>query len=116
VKLTFCLHFSFHRSPYFGTAYFDTPIMPIFIHRVFSYCPSKPRSPLMRLLFGLLGLCLLLMLLVFGVFIGTGMLLFAAARRLLASRKPSAVSAQAGDVIDAEFHIVDKKQASINAQ
>ena len=56
------------------------------------------------------------MLLVFGVFIGTGMLLFAAARRLLASRKPSAVSAQAGDVIDAEFHIVDKKQASINAQ
>ena len=90
--------------------------MPIFIHRVFSYCPSKPRSPLMRLLFGLLGLALLAFLLVFGVFIGAAMLLFAATRRLLASRKPASVANQPSDVIDAEFHVVDKKPASINAQ
>lgn len=90
--------------------------MPIFIHRVFSYCPSKPRSPLMRLLFGLLGLALLVFLLVFGIFIGAAMLLFAATRRLLASRKPAAVANQDDGVIDAEFHVVDKKPASINAQ
>ena len=91
------------------------PIMPIFMHRVFSYCPSKPRSPLMRLLFGLLGLTLLVFLLAFGIFIGAAMLMFAAARRLLTSRRPSMVAKQPGDAIDAEFHVVDKSQASIKA-
>ena len=89
------------------------------MHRVFSYCPSKPRSSLMRLLFGMLGLLLLAFLLVFGVFIGVAMLLFAAARRLLRSRRPAAVvnqASQSSDVIDAEFHVVNKKTASISAQ
>lgn len=90
--------------------------MPIFMHRVFSYCPSKPRSTLMRLLFGLLGLLLLAFLLVFGIFIGVAMLLFAAARRLLASRKSATVTNQADDVLDAEYRVVDKKPVSINAQ
>ena len=92
------------------------PTMPIFMHRVFSYCPSKPRSTLMRLLFGLLGLLLLVLLLVFGIFIGAAMLLFAAARRLLASRKPAAVANQINDALDGEFHVVDKKPVSINVQ
>jgi hypothetical protein len=90
--------------------------MPIFMHRVFSYCPSKPRSPLMRLLFGLLGLLLLAFLLVFGIFIGAAMLLFAASRRLLASRKRSSADAQPDNVLDAEYRVVEKKHASINAQ
>jgi membrane protein implicated in regulation of membrane protease activity len=91
-------------------------IMPIFMHRVFSYCPGKPRSPLMRLLFGLIGLLLLATLLAFGVFIGVAMLLFAAARRLLAARRPAPIKSQNDDVIDAEFHVVDKQQATIKAQ
>ena len=70
----------------------------------------------MRLLFGLLGLALLAFLLVFGIFIGTAMLMFAAARRLLASRRPSAVTHQADDVLNAEYHVVDKKQTSISAR
>ena len=86
------------------------------MHRVFSYCPSKPRSPLMRLLFGLLGLLLLAFLLVFGIFIGAAMLLFAAGRRLLASRKPATVTSQANDVIDAEYRVVSKNPISINAK
>ena len=90
-------------------------IMPIFMHRVFSYCPSKPRSPLMRLLFGLLGLTVLVFLLVFGIFIGAAMLTFAAVRRLLSSRRPAAVTDQPGDVIDAEYRVVEKSQASIKA-
>jgi len=70
----------------------------------------------MRLLFGLLGLLLLAFLLVFGVFIGAAMLLFAAGCRLLASRKSSVAVNQANDVIDAEFHVVNKNPASINAK
>jgi hypothetical protein len=89
-------------------------IMPIFMHRVFSYCPGKPRSPLMRLFFGLLGLLLLAFLLVFGIFIGAAMLLFTAARRLLASRNNAASAKQADNVIDAEYRVVDKNPASIS--
>ena len=70
----------------------------------------------MRLLFGLIGLTLLLFLLVFGIFIGAAMLLFAATRRLLASRRPTPVANQAGDAIDAGFRVVNKQPTSINAQ
>ncbi len=70
----------------------------------------------MRLLFGLLGLLLLAFLLVFGIFIGAAMLLFAAGRRLLASRKPATVAHQGNDVIDAEFHVVSKNPISINVK
>jgi len=90
--------------------------MPIFMHRVFSYCPSKPRSPLMRLLFGMLGLLLLAFLLVFGIFIGAAMLLFAAARRLLRSRTSASATSQPSDVIDAEYQVIEKKPSSLNAQ
>ncbi len=38
--------------------------MPFTFHRLFSYCPSKPRSPLVRVLVGLLGLALLVLLVV----------------------------------------------------
>ena len=34
--------------------------MTFFFHRMFSYCPSKPRNPLLKVLVGLLGLALLL--------------------------------------------------------
>lgn len=76
--------------------------MTVFFRRMFSYCPSKPRNPLLRALVGLLGLALLLVLVVFGLAIGLGMLLFSAARRLLrAAREPSRpVDA---DVIEGEF-------------
>jgi uncharacterized protein (DUF58 family) len=86
------------------------------MHRVFSYSPSKPRSTLMRLLFGLMGLLLLVFLLVFGVFIGAAMLLFAATRRLLAARRPAPIAAKADNVIDAEFHVINKAQPSLKAQ
>jgi uncharacterized protein (DUF58 family) len=70
----------------------------------------------MRLLFGLMGLLLLAFLLVFGIFIGAAMLLFAAGRRLLASRKPSVAVNQANDVIDGQFHVVNKNPVSISAK
>lgn len=76
--------------------------MSFFFHRVFSYCPSKPRHPLLRVLVGLLGLALLLVLVAFGVVIGLGMLLFAGARRLFGSSPRPAPKAPA-DVIEGEY-------------
>ncbi|TNJ33750.1 hypothetical protein [Arenimonas terrae] len=85
--------------------------MPFRFQRLFSYCPSKPRSPLLRVLVGLLGLCLLVLLVVFGLVIGLGMLLFAAARRLLRPGRP-APRAQEG-VIEGEYTLVDKTDARL---
>lgn len=74
--------------------------------RLFSYCPSKPRSPLLRVLVGLLGLMLLVLLVVFGLVIGLGMLLFAAVRRLL--RSPARPARAQEGVIEGEYTLVDK--------
>ena len=87
--------------------------MPIFVHRLFSFTPSKPRHPLLRIAFGLLGLVLLALLVVFGLFIGLGMLLFAAARRML-RRAPVAAPARVEGAIDGEFSVIDKNQASLS--
>jgi hypothetical protein len=89
--------------------------MSFFVHRIFSFTPSKPRHPLLRLLFGLFGLVLLALLVVFGLFIGIGMLLFAAVRRML---RGGPVAAGAGrveaGVIDGEFAVVEKNRASLS--
>lgn len=84
--------------------------MTIFMHRVFAFRPHKPRNPLLRLGLGLLGLVLLALLVVFGLFIGLGMLLFAAVRRL---RAPRAANPAAEDTIDAEYTVVAKPQLSL---
>ena len=84
--------------------------MPIFVHRFFTYTPSKPRHPLLRLVLGLLGLVLLAGLVVVGLFVGLGMLMFAAARRML--RKPEvAAVARDSSVIDGQYSVIDKGHA-----
>lgn len=88
--------------------------MPIFVHRFLSFTPSKPRHPLLRLALGLLGLVLLALLVVFGLFIGLGMLLFAAARRLLRRQPAAAQSAKIEGVIDGEFSVIEKNHASLS--
>ena len=80
--------------------------MIFLFQRFFSYCPSKPRSPLLRVLVGLLGLALLVLLVAFGLVIGLGMLLFAAVRRLL--RPAAAPSRTSEGVIEGEFVHVQK--------
>lgn len=88
--------------------------MPIFVHRIFTYSPSKPRHPLLRLVLGLLGVCVLALLVVVGLFVGAGMLLFAALRRML--RAPAAEQARHDSVIDGEYSVVDKRPAAITLQ
>lgn len=88
--------------------------MSIFVHRFFSFTPSKPRHPLLRLVFGLFGLALLALLVVFGLFIGIGMLLFAAVRRMLRGGPVAAEAGCAEGVIDGEFAVVEKNRASLS--
>ena len=84
--------------------------MPVFIHRVFTYSPSKPRDPLMRLLVGLLGMVLMLVLVVVGLFVGLGMLVFAAVRRLFRTSPRQAATSEA---LDGEYTVVEKRSASL---
>ncbi len=80
--------------------------MQFFVHRLFSFRPCKPRSPLLKLACGLMGLVVLMLLVVFGLFIGLGMLLFAAARRL--SRPRPVIAAADPNALDGEYTVVSK--------
>ncbi|CAN5116630.1 hypothetical protein BH11PSE14_BH11PSE14_11000 [soil metagenome] len=87
--------------------------MPLFVHRIFHYAPSKPRHPLLRVLIGLLGLVLLAGLVVVGLFVGLGMLLFAAARRMLSAPAPIAHVATGERVIDGEYAVIQKPRTQL---
>jgi hypothetical protein len=86
--------------------------MPFFVHRIFTYTPSKPRHPLLRLVLGLLGLVVLAVLLVVGLFVGLGMLMFAAVRRML--RAPATAPRHVESVIDGEYSVVDKRPVTLS--
>ena len=74
------------------------------------FAPRKPRHPLLRLAFGLLGLALLSVLLVVGLFVGAIMVVGGLLLRLLRMRgKPVAVGASRDSrVVDGEFRVVGK--------
>ena len=76
--------------------------MPGIFARLHRLRPTRPRSPLLRIGFALLGVALLLFLVVGGVFVGLAMLAFRAAQRLMRARKAKAP----GDVLDAEYRVV----------
>lgn len=85
--------------------------MTFLFQRLFSYCPSKPRNPLLRIVVGMFGLALLVLLVAFGLVIGLGMLLFAAVRRLM---RPRVVPSRAGaGAIEGEFVHVQKSPARL---
>ena len=71
-----------------------------------AFAPRKPRHPLVRLAFGLLGLGLLLLLVFFSVFVGIAMLAAGLLYRLLKQRgKPVSRDAR---IVDGEFRVVGK--------
>jgi UPF0716 family protein affecting phage T7 exclusion len=70
------------------------------------FAPRKPRHPLVRLAFGLLGLGLLLLLVFFSVFVGIAMLAAGVLYRVLRPRaKPVPRDAR---IVDGEFRVVGK--------
>jgi hypothetical protein len=83
------------------------------MYRLLHMRPAKPRNPLIRLALGLVGVLLLAVLVVFGLVIGLGMLMFAAVRRLF---RPAAqvTPPRAVDSIEGEFRVVEKHQPSLH--
>ncbi|HEY5971728.1 MAG TPA: hypothetical protein VIT22_07080 [Pseudoxanthomonas sp.] len=72
-----------------------------------AFSPRKPRHPLLRLAFGLIGLGLLCLLVFFSVFVGAAMIAIGLAYKLLSQRgKPAAV--RDTRVVDGEFRVVRK--------
>lgn len=72
-----------------------------------AFAPRKPRHPLLRLAFGLVGLVLLCLLVFFSVFVGAAMIAIGLAYKLFSQRgKPVAV--RDTHVVDGEFRVVRK--------
>ena len=77
----------------------------------FRFTPRKPRSPLLRVLFSLVGLALLALLVYFGLFVGAAKLVIGLAWRMLARRNPQAATAAGdGHIVDAEFRVVERPE------
>ena len=72
-----------------------------------AFAPRKPRHPLLRLAFGIVGLGLLCLLIFFSVFVGAAMIVAGVAWKLLGQRgKPVAV--RDANVVEGEFRVVRK--------
>lgn len=74
------------------------------LHAVFE--PRKPRNPLLRVLAGLVGLVVLGVMLVVGLFVGTAMLLVGLCLRL--ARQRNRPVARKREVVEGEYQIVGK--------
>lgn len=82
--------------------------MPGIFARLHRLRPTRPRHPLLRIGFALLGVALLLVLLVGGVFVGLGMLAFRAAQRLFGARAPR----PAATVLEGQYRVVRPRAIS----
>ena len=72
-----------------------------------AFSPRKPRHPLLRVAFGVVGLGLLCLLIFFSVFVGAAMIAAGVAWKLLGQRgKPVAV--RDASVVEGEFRVVRK--------
>jgi hypothetical protein len=73
-----------------------------------AFAPRKPRHPLLRLAFGLIGLALICLLLVFGLFLGAAMLAGGLLFKLLRHRRKPVqpIAARGSNVVDGEYRVV----------
>ncbi len=77
------------------------------------FAPRKPRHPLLRLVFGVVGLGLLCLLVFFSLFVGAAMIVAGIAWKLLSQRgKPVAI--RDAKVVDGEFSVVRKPALPIS--
>lgn len=70
--------------------------------------PRKPRHPLVRLGFGLLGLAILGVMVVVGVFVGAAMILAGLTWKLLGKPGKRPASVDAGHTVEGEYRVVSK--------
>jgi len=72
-----------------------------------AFAPRKPRHPLLRLVFGLVGVGLLCLLIFFSVFVGAAMLAAGLVYKLLSQRgKP--VAMRDTSVVEGEYRVLRK--------
>jgi hypothetical protein len=71
-----------------------------------AFAPRKPRNALLRVLLGLVGVALLVVLLAVGLVVGTLMLTFTMLRRLAGGSRQA--GAKDRNVVDAEYRVVRK--------
>jgi len=71
------------------------------------FTPRKPRNALLRVALGLVGIAILVVLLVVGLFVGAAMVSFGLLRGALRSRGKAA-GQQRADALDAEYRVVPK--------
>lgn len=81
-----------------------------FFSRIYRLRPTRPRHPLLRIGFALLGVALLLVLVAGGIVVGLGMLAFRASQRLLRARHAAPATA----VLDAEYRVISPRAVSQN--
>ena len=70
------------------------------------FSPRKPRTPLLRVALGLVGLAVLAVLVFVSVFVGAAMIAAGLAWKLLRGR--TARTGAAGQVVDAEYRVLRK--------
>lgn len=80
--------------------------MRILFHRLLLARPHKPKNPLLKTVFSVLGLFLLFGVCVFAIVAGVVMLVAGALLRMIGRKtvRPTTV----GDVIDADYAVVEK--------
>lgn len=72
------------------------------------FAPRKPRNPLVRIGLGLLGLAILAVLVVAGLFVGAAMILGGVVWKLVAARRNRTARKADPTVVDAEYRVVRK--------
>lgn len=73
-----------------------------------AFAPRKPRNAVLRIVLGLLGLGLLAVLLVFGLFVGAAMLGAGLLLRLWRQRGKPVAGRADQRIVDAEYRVVRK--------
>ena len=78
-------------------------------HRLRSaFAPRKPRHPLLRMAFGVVGLGLLCLLVFFSVFVGAAMIAAGVLYKLVSQRGRSLPAARKARVVEGEYRVVRK--------
>ncbi|WP_297799578.1 hypothetical protein [Arenimonas sp. GDDSR-1] len=81
-------------------------------HRLLLVRPNKPRNPVLKAVFSVLGLFFLFGVCVFAIFVGVFMLIASFLLKRLG--KKAAASQSGGDVLDGEYTVVEKSPISLS--
>lgn len=81
-------------------------------HRLLLARPNKPRNPVLKAVFSVLGLFFLFGVCVFAIFVGVFMLI--ASYLLKRIGKKTAAAHPGADVLDAEYTVVEKSPAGLS--